>query len=84
METQRVYNSVKNRMQQAWSPDGMLIARKAITTNSNGKENKPMNKKQKKLRIFALPPINGMDFAAFFVYLFLYLLFNCVYWAQYL
>ena len=79
LETHRVYNSAQKR---AWSPEGILFNRKPITTNPCV-ENKPMNK-PRKLRIFTLPSINGIDLAAFFVYLLLYLLFNCVYWAQYL
>ena len=77
----RVYNSAKTRNQQAWSEDGRVITRKA--TSKSCKENQRFSY-QKKARIFAIPSMNEIDFAAFWVYFVLYLLFNCVYWIQYL
>ena len=82
MEAQQVNNSVKNPTKQALMEDGMVVARRITATRPLPK-NKTVDKNRKG-RIFTLPSTNGIDFAAFWMYFFLYILFNLVYWFQFL
>ena len=78
---QRIYSDLKQRKLGDRSGEGQVTT--WISDVKPCEQN--LNTKPKKSTwIFLVPSVNGVDFAAFWAYLFLYLLFNCVYWVQYL
>ena len=80
-QDERTYNGVQNYVRQSWSAEEIITRRKVDTTPHN--DNVSMKPPNRPWMLF-LWSVNGFDFAAFWVYLLLYLLFNCVYWAKYL
>ena len=45
--------------------------------------NEKVENEAKKKCIFGIPPLHVVDFIAFWLFLFLYVLFNCTYWFYY-
>ena len=81
VETQQFYNTAKNPMNQSWFKERMGIDVWATNPRSST-EGKTVARK-KKADIFTLSSTNGIDFAAFLMYFFLFCLFNSVYWFYY-
>ena len=77
----QICNGVDDIWQQAWPRKRMAAALKPDAKPN--KEEDMHNKKPNRARIFVLPSVNGVDFTAFWVYFFLYLLFNYAYWIRY-
>ena len=44
----------------------------------------PVETREKEKCIFSIPPIHVVDIISFWVFLFSYLIFNCIYWLHYL
>ena len=72
-------------------PDAQLRRRNLKALNVNEKEipdiepiSEDVTNQTKKNFVFGIRPIHAVDFIAFFLFVFLYLLFNCIYWLHYL
>ena len=77
---QRFYSDLKQRKHEDLSREGHVT--KWISDVKPNKQNLS-TKPKKSTWVFFVPSVNGVDFVACWAYLFLYLLFNCIYWVQY-
>ena len=61
-----------------------LKIRKNVRSATIEAVNEDMTIQPKKNCMVSIPPLHAIDLIAFWLFLFLYLLFNCIYWAHYI